>query len=162
MTAVAELDCAITPTTDGEIAIINLESARQRSWAKLFADPTRDGVAETVVEHEQLTLQFVGDVSALDRVETIGRPAQSSRRCVSASGVDPSSSGVDGAPFFRRQALSCASRDWRRADGRCRSPSIEYRSGVRVESRQRARRAAPDCERNRWVRGFRCPWVAVG
>ena len=68
MTTTAELDCAITPTTDGEIAIINLESARRRSWSKFFADPARDGVAETVVEHEQLTLQFVGDVSALDRV----------------------------------------------------------------------------------------------
>ena len=68
MTTIAELDCAITPTTDGEIAIINLESARRRSWSKFFADPARDGVAETVVEHEQLTLQFVGDVSALDRV----------------------------------------------------------------------------------------------
>jgi tetratricopeptide (TPR) repeat protein len=64
----AELDCAITPTTDGEIALINLESARRRSWSKFFADPARDGVAETVVEHEQLTLQFVGDVSALDRL----------------------------------------------------------------------------------------------
>jgi hypothetical protein len=68
VTTIEELDCAITPTTDGEIAIINLQSARQWSWARLFADPTRDGVAETVVEHEQLTLQFVGDVSALDRV----------------------------------------------------------------------------------------------
>src|SRR5262249_56070822 len=47
---------------------MNLESARKRSWSKLFADPARDGVAETVVEHEQLTLQFVGDVSALDRL----------------------------------------------------------------------------------------------
>jgi hypothetical protein len=71
VTTIAELDCAITPTTDGEIAIINLESARQRSWAKLFADPTRHGVVETVVEHEQLTLQFVGDVSALGRVEAL-------------------------------------------------------------------------------------------
>ena len=71
MTTIAELDCAITPTTDGEIAIINLESARRRSWSKFFADPTRDGIAETVVEHEQLTLQFVGDASALDRVEAL-------------------------------------------------------------------------------------------
>jgi tetratricopeptide (TPR) repeat protein len=73
VTTIAELDflelaCADTPTTDGEIAIINLESARRRSWSKFFADPARDGVAETVVEHEQLTLQFVGDVSALDRL----------------------------------------------------------------------------------------------
>jgi tetratricopeptide (TPR) repeat protein len=68
VTTIAELDRAITSTTDGEIAIINLESARRRSWSKFFADPARDGVAETVVEHEQLTLQFVGDVSALDRL----------------------------------------------------------------------------------------------
>jgi tetratricopeptide (TPR) repeat protein len=56
------------PTTDGEIAILNLESARRRSWSRFFADPTRDGIAETVIEHEQLTLQFVGDALALDRV----------------------------------------------------------------------------------------------
>jgi len=68
VTVVQEIDSAITPTTDGEIAIINLESARRRSWTRFFADPARDGTAETVVEHEQLTLQFVGDVSALDRV----------------------------------------------------------------------------------------------
>jgi tetratricopeptide (TPR) repeat protein len=56
-------------TTDGEIAVINLESARRRSWNRFFADPLRDGVAETVVEQEQLTAQFVGDVQALDRLE---------------------------------------------------------------------------------------------
>jgi len=58
-------------TTDGEIALINLESARRRSWSRFFADPRRDGVAETVVEHEQLTAQFVGDVRALDRLEAL-------------------------------------------------------------------------------------------
>lgn len=71
MTTIAELDCAITPTTDGEIALINLESARGRSWTRFFADPTRDGVAEAVVACEQLRLQFVGDVSSLDRVEAL-------------------------------------------------------------------------------------------
>ena len=71
MTTIAELDCPIMPTTDGEIAIINLGSARQRSWARLFMEPMRDGVAEAAIEHEQLTLQFVGDVSALDRVEAL-------------------------------------------------------------------------------------------
>jgi hypothetical protein len=60
-----------TPITDGEIAIINLESARKRSWSRFFGDPTRNEIAETVVEHEQLTLQFVGDVFALDRVELL-------------------------------------------------------------------------------------------
>src|SRR5580704_2068071 len=65
-----ELDDARS-ITDGEIAIINLESARKRSWSRFFENPTRDKVAETVVEHEQLTLQFVGDVFALDRVEML-------------------------------------------------------------------------------------------
>jgi len=66
-----ELDSANKSITDGEIAFINLDSARRRSWSKFFEDPTRDEVAETVVEHEQLTLQFVGDVFALDRVELL-------------------------------------------------------------------------------------------
>ena len=68
MSVAAGLGNAITPTTDGEIALINLESARWRSWTRFFADPARDGVAEAVVEHERLTLQFVGEVSALDRI----------------------------------------------------------------------------------------------
>jgi tetratricopeptide (TPR) repeat protein len=67
----SELDGVIAPTTDGEIAFINLESGRRRSWTRFFEGPTRDGVAETVVEHEQLALQFVGDVCALDRVEAL-------------------------------------------------------------------------------------------
>lgn len=69
MTVVQELDGALTLTTDGEIAIRNLESARRRSWTRFFEHPTHNGAAEAVVEHEQLTLQFVGDVTALDRVE---------------------------------------------------------------------------------------------
>jgi hypothetical protein len=58
-------------TTDGEIALINLESARRSSWSRFVADPQREGVAETVVQHEQLTAQFVGDVCALDRLESL-------------------------------------------------------------------------------------------
>jgi hypothetical protein len=56
-------------TTDGEIAVINLESRRRRSWSRFYEDTTRDGAAESVIENEQLTLQFVGDISALERVE---------------------------------------------------------------------------------------------
>jgi tetratricopeptide (TPR) repeat protein len=64
-------------TTDGEIAVINLESARRRSWNRFFVDPLREEVAETVVEQEQLTAQFVGDVQALDRLEAlVGQLAQ--------------------------------------------------------------------------------------
>src|ERR1700733_482366 len=64
-----DIDGGVTLTTDGEIAIANLDSARRRSWSRFFEDPMRDQAAETVVENEMLTLQFVGDVSALDRVE---------------------------------------------------------------------------------------------
>ncbi|MGY8679672.1 tetratricopeptide repeat protein [Bradyrhizobium sp. UFLA05-153] len=71
MIASAELDADRSLTTDGEIALINLESARRRSWSRFFADPQRVGVAETVVEQEQLTAQFVGDVCALDRLESL-------------------------------------------------------------------------------------------
>ena len=90
MRTLAGLDCVITPTTDGEIAIINLESARSRSWSRFFADPARDGVAETVIENEQLTLQFVGDLSALDRVALLAvqldqaKPASARTRLIQA------------------------------------------------------------------------------
>src|SRR5215475_7571169 len=56
-------------TTDGKIAVINLESRRRRSWSRFYEDPMRDGAAEFVIENEQLTLEFVGDISALERVE---------------------------------------------------------------------------------------------
>jgi tetratricopeptide (TPR) repeat protein len=67
----AEIETYRLVTTDGEIALINLESARRRSWSRFFTDPQREGVAETVVQHEQLTAQFVGDVCALDRLESL-------------------------------------------------------------------------------------------
>jgi tetratricopeptide (TPR) repeat protein len=60
-------------TTDGEIAVINLESARRRSWSRFFHDPLREGIAEIAIEHEQLAAQFLGDVSALDRLEALVR-----------------------------------------------------------------------------------------
>ncbi len=68
MTGAPEIAGTDTLTTDGEIAILNLESARERSWTRFFEHPERDGVAEAVLANEQLTLQFGGDASALDRV----------------------------------------------------------------------------------------------
>jgi tetratricopeptide (TPR) repeat protein len=72
MTEAAVLDSECFQTTDGEIAIINLDSVRLRSWSRFYQDPQRPGVAETVLEHEQLTAQFAGDLSALDRMEAFG------------------------------------------------------------------------------------------
>src|SRR4051812_20207956 len=58
-------------TTDGEIALLNHESARQRSWARFFENPLQAGIAEIVIEQEQITAQFAGDLSALDRLGTL-------------------------------------------------------------------------------------------
>lgn len=58
-------------TTDGEIAVINLDSARLRSWSRFHQEPQRPGSAETVLEHEQLAAQFAGDLSALSRQELL-------------------------------------------------------------------------------------------
>jgi tetratricopeptide (TPR) repeat protein len=71
MTEAALLDSECFQTTDGEIAIINLNSARLRSWSRFDQDPQRPGVAEAVLEHEQLTAQFVGDLSAFGRMESL-------------------------------------------------------------------------------------------
>jgi len=59
------------PLTDGDIAVNNLESARQRSWSRFWHDPLRPGIAEYIVEQEQLRLQFLGDATALDRLDTL-------------------------------------------------------------------------------------------
>ena len=72
MTEAAVLDSEWFQTTDGEIAIVNLNSARLRSWSRFYQDPQRSGVAETVLEHEQLTAQFASELSALGRLEAFG------------------------------------------------------------------------------------------
>jgi tetratricopeptide (TPR) repeat protein len=69
VSAALKLQSERVVTTDGEIAAINLESARRRAWSRFFEDPLREGIAETVVEHEQLTAEFVGDLAAFDRIE---------------------------------------------------------------------------------------------
>jgi tetratricopeptide (TPR) repeat protein len=72
MTDAAVLDSECFQTTDGEIAVLNLNSARLRSWSRFYQDPQRPGAAETVLEHEQLTAQFASDLSALGRLEAFG------------------------------------------------------------------------------------------
>jgi tetratricopeptide (TPR) repeat protein len=73
MTEESDQDFECVPTTDGEIAVINLESARRRSWSRFHQDPLMEGVAQTVVEHELLSAQFVGDLTALDRLECLAK-----------------------------------------------------------------------------------------
>ena len=57
--------------TAGSIAVNNLESARQQSWSRFWQEPERPGIAEYIVEQEQLTAQFLGDLGAFDRLETL-------------------------------------------------------------------------------------------
>ncbi len=73
MSEAAEFDDTCFRTTDGDIAVINLESARRRSWSRFYQDLLREGIAETVVQHEQLSAQFVGDLTALDRLEFLAK-----------------------------------------------------------------------------------------
>ncbi|KAA0115658.1 hypothetical protein CIW48_28190 [Methylobacterium sp. P1-11] len=71
MAEAAELDEPCFQTTDGGIALINLESARSRAWSRFHRDPQRPGIAESVLEFEHLTGQFAGDLSALIRQESL-------------------------------------------------------------------------------------------
>jgi len=71
MTSVLELDQAGPAATDGEIAAINLESARRSAWARFTRDPRLPGAAESIVEHERLAAQFLGDLDALDRMDAL-------------------------------------------------------------------------------------------
>src|SRR5262245_51685695 len=69
MTTLAEPD--LPPATDGEIAAINLESARRHAWARFAQDPHRASVAEEIVDKERLAAQFLGDLDALDRLDAL-------------------------------------------------------------------------------------------
>ena len=57
--------------TDGEIAAVNLESARRGAWARFARDPRLPGGAEAVLDYERLAAQFLGDLDALDRLEAL-------------------------------------------------------------------------------------------
>ena len=71
MSAIADLDDRCPSATDGEIAAINLESARRRAWARFAQDPQRPGVAEEILDKERLAAQFLGDLDALDRLDEL-------------------------------------------------------------------------------------------
>jgi tetratricopeptide (TPR) repeat protein len=70
MIEASQIDSGCQPT-DGAIAVNNLESACQRSWNRFWFDPLRPGIAEQIVEQEQLKAQFLGDLSAFDRLEIL-------------------------------------------------------------------------------------------
>jgi tetratricopeptide (TPR) repeat protein len=65
----AFVDSGCYSVTDGEIAVVNLQSSRRRSWSRFARDPMDPGTAERIVEEEQMVSQFLGDCEALDRLE---------------------------------------------------------------------------------------------
>jgi hypothetical protein len=65
------LDEVRPSATDGEIAAINVESARRRAWTRFANDPRRSGIAEEIVEHERTVAEFLGDLEALDRLDAL-------------------------------------------------------------------------------------------
>jgi tetratricopeptide (TPR) repeat protein len=69
MTTLVEPD--LPRATDGEIAAINLESARRRAWARFAQDSRLPGAAEAIVYNENLAAQYLGDLDALDRLEAL-------------------------------------------------------------------------------------------
>jgi tetratricopeptide (TPR) repeat protein len=71
VSAIVELDYPCPSATDGEIASINLGSARRRAWTRFAQDAGLPGVAEAVVDNERLAAQFLGDLDALDRLDVL-------------------------------------------------------------------------------------------
>jgi tetratricopeptide (TPR) repeat protein len=69
--ATIDLDEHYPCATDGEIAAINLESARLAAWARFARVPHSPGVADSVVHTERMALQFLGDPRALDRLDAL-------------------------------------------------------------------------------------------
>jgi tetratricopeptide (TPR) repeat protein len=59
---------ALPRATAGDLAVLNLKSSLERSWHVLTRWPDRPGTAERIVEEEQRRVQFLGDVTALDRL----------------------------------------------------------------------------------------------
>ena len=87
------------PATAGDIAVINLESARQQSWSRFWQAPRRPGIAEYIVEQEQLAAQFLGDLAAFDRLEILVESTRPRGRGISANGAHRCAGRVDDASF---------------------------------------------------------------
>jgi tetratricopeptide (TPR) repeat protein len=77
MNTTGESEIGSVFATDGEIAVINLQSAREQSWFRFWRDSLRAGLAETIIEQEHFVGQFLGDFDSLDRLE--GLAAQLTR-----------------------------------------------------------------------------------
>lgn len=57
--------------TDGELALLNHCSVLKRCWKVLENSFERTGIIESIIDEEQKRIQFLGDYSALDRLESL-------------------------------------------------------------------------------------------
>jgi tetratricopeptide (TPR) repeat protein len=90
MTAAFGHTSELPRATAGEIAVLNLESSLERSWNTLRRWPNRPGTVDRIVEEEQQRAQFLGDVTALDRLAALSselcgcRPSSADTQFVAA------------------------------------------------------------------------------
>jgi tetratricopeptide (TPR) repeat protein len=68
MSTILEMEHLRPAATDGEIAAINLESARRHAWTRFVRGHDFPGLTEAIVDQERLAAQFLGDLDALDRL----------------------------------------------------------------------------------------------
>jgi tetratricopeptide (TPR) repeat protein len=108
MIAFVEHDHPGRSATDGEIAAINLESARRGAWKRFAQDPCLPGVAEAIVDNERLALQFLGDLDVLDRLDTLAvqfaRADKSSRGALLQAEVASTAHRFDDARVYLARA----------------------------------------------------------
>ena len=69
--ATIDLDEHHPTATDGQIAAVNLESARFAAWGRFARNPRSPEAADSVVNDERMTLQFLCDPRALDRLDML-------------------------------------------------------------------------------------------
>ena len=142
MSEAASLDSGCYFVTDGEIAVVNLESARRRSWNRLARDPMGAGAAERIVEEEQMASQFLGDVGAHDRLEVLSMqlglldPTSARTALVQAQVASATHRFADARCHLAKAERDGASRE--AVD--CLSLNIDQACGARLDEVLRARR----------------------
>ena len=113
------------PATAGELAVINLLSSLQRAWDVLGRWPDRLSAAERVVGEEQLKAQFLGDVTALDRLTRLAselsrnNPESASTHLIAAQ----VSSFISARVSICRRSISMTATS--RVRKRCLAPVVE-------------------------------------
>ena len=136
------LEVNFIPATAGEIAVINLESARQQAWSRFWHSPRREGIAEYIVEQEQMTAQFLGDFRAFDRLDALAEQfvhldEEPSRTCLIRAQVAAGTHRFNEARGYLKDA--CADGNLPEAASRLLL-SIDQACGYRLDAVLKTRR----------------------